>query len=47
MTRDQIVVLAFIAGTVLYPFGPTVVRRVRAWFGPEPLAQYRHPGGDL
>jgi hypothetical protein len=50
MTTSQIVVLAFIAGTVLYAFGPDVVRgirrRVAAWWRPEPLAEWRYPGGD-
>lgn len=46
MSRDQFIVLAFIAGCLAYTFGPTLLRRVVAWFRPEPLAPYRHPGGD-
>lgn len=46
MSRDQIIALAFIAGCVVYTFGPDVVRRLVAWFRPEPLAPYRYPGGD-
>lgn len=45
MSRDQIVVAAFIAGCLIYTFGPTLLRRVAAWFGPEPLAPYRWPIG--
>lgn len=40
MSRDHFIVAAFIAGCLLYTFGPDVVRRVVAWFRPEPLAPY-------
>lgn len=46
MSRDQIIVAAFLLGTLAYTFGPDMVRRVVAWFRPEPLAPYRYPGGD-
>lgn len=40
MSRDQVVVLAFVAGCTLYAFGPTWVRAAIAWFRPEPLAPF-------
>jgi hypothetical protein len=45
VTTSQILVAAFIAGTVLYAFGPDVVsgirRRVAAWWRPQMrLAKY-------
>lgn len=43
MSNDQFVVLAFIAGCLIYTFGPDLARRAVAWFRPEPLAPYRWP----
>jgi hypothetical protein len=48
MSRYQIIVAAFLAGTLAYTFGPDLARRVVARFRPEPLAPYsRYQGMDL
>jgi len=41
-----VVFLGASAGVIVFVFGPGWVRSVRDWFRPEPLAPYRHPGGD-
>lgn len=41
-----VVFLGVSAGVIVFVFGPGWVRSVRDWFRPEPLAPYRHPGGD-
>jgi hypothetical protein len=46
MSRDQIIFLFVAAGLLAYVYLPTILRRVRAWFAPEPLAPWRYPGGD-
>ena len=46
MSRDQFVVFVVCAGFMAWALLPAAVRAVRAWYRPEPLAPYRHPGGD-
>ena len=47
MSHDQFVFLGVAAGLAAYLLVPILVRRLRDWLGPEPLAEYRLPYRDL
>lgn len=47
MSADWAVFLGAAVAVTVFVFAPSVVRALRDWFRPEPLAEYRWPYDDL